>query len=68
MIRMRTPAVVDDMTLRPPVEFGHIFCYSIQRPGVYTQQQLVQWKSLDAYNYFRSGHVQSGSPARLVAS
>ena len=39
------------MGLRPPVEFGHIFCNFIKRPGVYTQQELLQWKQLDAYNY-----------------
>ena len=50
---------VDDMTLWPPVEYGHIFCYFIERPGVYMQQQLIQWKSLEAYNYFVSGHVRS---------
>ena len=49
----------DDMRLWPPVESrdGHIFCYFIQRPGVYTQAELMQWKSMDPYNYFRSGHV-----------
>jgi len=50
---------VDDLCLWPSVEYGHIFCYFIMRPGVYTQQQLLQWKSLDAYNYFRSGHVRT---------
>lgn len=50
---------IDDLTLWPPLEYGHIFGYFIQRPGVYTQQQLLQWKSLDAYNYFRSGHVRT---------
>ena len=49
---------VDDMTKWPAVEYGHIFCYYIQRPGVYTKQQLLQWKSLDAFNYFQSGHVR----------
>ena len=48
----------DDMTKWPQVEFGHIFCYFIERPGVYTRQQLMQWKSLDGYNYFTSGHVR----------
>ena len=48
----------EDMTLWPPVEFRHIFCYFIERPGVYTKQQLFQWKSLDAYNYFLSGQVR----------
>ena len=49
---------IDDLTLWPPVEYGNIFCYFIERPGVYTQEQLLQWKSIDAYNYFISGHVR----------
>ena len=32
---------IDDMSLWPPVEYGHIFCYFIERPGVYTRQQLL---------------------------
>ena len=39
-------------------EYGHIFCYFVQRPGLYTQQELMQWKSLEAYNYFQSGFVR----------
>lgn len=39
---------VDDLTLWPPSEYGHIFCYFIERPVVYNQQQLMQWKSLEA--------------------
>ena len=50
---------VDDMSLWPPVEYGHIFCYFVDRPGVYTKEQLLQWKSLEAYNYFISGHVRT---------
>ena len=51
---------IDDMIMTswPPVEYGHIYGYFIQRPGVYTHQQLLQWKSLEAYNYFKSGHVR----------
>ena len=49
---------VDDMKKWPPIEYGHIFCYFIERPGVYTRRQLLQWKSLEAYNYFISGHVR----------
>eukprot|EP00731_Ephydatia_muelleri_P014102 Em0007g1412a len=48
---------VSDMSLWPPVEFGHIFCYFIDRPGVYTRQQLLQWKQLNAYYFFTSGFV-----------
>ena len=40
---------------------GQIFRYFIQHPDVYTQQQLVQWKSLDGYKYFRRGHVHEVS-------
>ena len=49
----------DDMTMWPSVEYGHIFCYFIERPGIFTKQQLMQWKSLDAFNYFQSGHVRN---------
>ena len=48
----------NDMTKWPPVEFGHVFFYFIERPGLYTRRQLKQWKSLDAYKYFQSGHVR----------
>ena len=47
------------MAAWPPVEYGHIFCYCIQRPGVYTQQELMQLKSLGADNYFQSGFVRA---------
>ena len=41
---------VNDLTKWPPVEYGNIFCCFIECAGVYTRQQLLQWKSLDAYN------------------
>ena len=49
---------IDDMTKWPSVEYGRIFCYYIQHPGVYTRRQLMQWKSLETFNYFESGHVR----------
>ena len=52
---------IDDMTKWPLVDYGRIFCYYIQRPVVYTRRsrwQLMQWKSLEAFNYFESGHVR----------
>ena len=42
----------DQMTAWPQVEFGHIFGYFIKRPGVFTQEKLLDWKSLQAYNFF----------------
>ncbi len=44
---------IDDLTLWPTVEYGHIFCYFVHN----TKQELMQWKSLQAYNYFQSGLV-----------
>ena len=52
---------VDDMSCWPNIEYSNIFIYFIERPGVYTQKQMVQYKSLDAYNYFKNGHVRSAS-------
>ena len=42
----------------PPVEFGHVFRYYVERPEIYTKKQLLQRKSMDGYNYFKSGHVR----------
>ena len=48
----------DDMSKRPPVVFGHIFYYYVERPRLYTRKKLLQWKSLDGCNYFENGHVR----------
>ena len=41
------------------MEYGHIFAYFIRRPGLYTREQLISWKQLDAYNYFQAGYVRN---------
>ena len=48
-----------DMAKWPKIEYGHIFSYFITRPGTYTQQELVAWKQMEAYNYFQSGYVRT---------
>ena len=52
-----TKYVGDNMSIWPKVEYGNIFAYFVQRPGVYTQEQLLSWKQLDSYNYFQNGYV-----------
>ena len=47
------------MSLCPKIEYGHIFAYFLSRPGMYTQEQLLSWKQLDAYNYFVNGYVRT---------
>ena len=48
-----------DMTNWPKIEYGHIFAYFIVRPGTYTQEELLSWKQLEAYNYFECGYVRT---------
>lgn len=48
-----------DMVNWPKIEYGHIFAYFISRPGTYTQEQLLSWKQLEAYNYFQNGYVRT---------
>ena len=43
---------IDDLSLWPPVEFGNIYSYLIKTPGIYTQETMQAYKSLEAYNYY----------------
>ena len=43
----------NNMSKWPSVEFGHILCFYTECPGLYTRKELLQWKSLDGYNYFK---------------
>ncbi|XP_036003510.1 uncharacterized protein LOC118566198 [Fundulus heteroclitus] len=43
----------------PSVPYGNIYSYLIDTPGQYTRESMKALKSLDGYNYFISGHVQT---------
>ena len=58
----------EDMTLCPPVECGHIFCYFVEQPGSFARKQLLQWKSMEVYNYFQSGHVRDMKMYTVLAT
>ena len=38
---------------------GLYVCYFVDHHEVYTHQELMQWKSLEVYNYFENGHVRT---------
>jgi len=50
---------IDDPTQWPDVEFGDVYNYLINTKGRYTKESLNAWRSLDAYNYFYNGFVQT---------
>ena len=58
-LRCNAARFFSDMSQWPKIEYGHIFTYFISRPGTYTQEQLLSWKQLDAYNYFEKAYVRT---------
>ena len=50
---------VDDITKWLSVEYGDIYNNLIDSRGCYTKESLKAFKSLEAYNYFVSGHVRT---------
>ena len=48
--KVSTKAGVCWLALWPRIKYGHIFGYFIIR--TYTQEQLLSWKQLEAYNFF----------------
>ena len=48
----------DNICKWPPVDYADIVFYFVERPGIFTRQEMKQWKSTEAYNYFQCGHVR----------
>jgi hypothetical protein len=49
---------VNDPSRWPAVEFGQIYTYLIESPGIFTRERMKAYKSLEAFNYYISGWVQ----------
>ena len=50
---------IDDITKWPIVEFGSVYVYLSDTPGPFTRDNMRAYKSLEAYNFFVSGWVQT---------
>ena len=53
----------DDMSQWPDLMYGDVYSYLIKTKGPYTKEKLKAHKSLDAFNYFCSGHMSTLSTA-----
>ena len=42
----------------PPTTYAQLYRYLIKTPGPFTGEDFDAYKSLDAYNYFISGHIK----------
>lgn len=49
----------DNVTKWPDVQFGEIYCYHVDTPGQFTRETSNAYRSLEAYNFFHSGWVQT---------
>ncbi|XP_057296778.1 uncharacterized protein LOC130625692 [Hydractinia symbiolongicarpus] len=48
----------DDVSLLPDVTHMDLYVYLIHTPSEFTNESLKAYKSLEAYNFYLSGHVQ----------
>lgn len=53
------------MKMWPDVMYPDIFTYLIDSPGVHTKDAMKAYKSLQSYNYFLSGYVQTVFSIRI---
>ena len=49
----------EDMSKWPDLQFGDIYTYLVDTEGCYTKEKLKAFKSLETYNYFYNGYVQT---------
>ena len=43
----------------PLVDYGCIYNYFVNTPGMYTAESLQSYKGLDSYSLYHAGHVQT---------
>lgn len=48
----------DDVLLLPDITYVDLYVYLVHTPSEFTHESLKAHKSLEAYNFYLSGHVQ----------
>ena len=48
----------DDVDLWPQLEWPNIYHYFVHTASLYTNEEIGAYRSLEAYNYVKSGHVK----------
>ncbi|VDI32578.1 Hypothetical predicted protein [Mytilus galloprovincialis] len=48
---------VNDPSIWPELDFGQVYLYLIETPSMFNKSSMKAYKSLEAYRYFESGHV-----------
>ena len=48
----------DDISMLPDMTYIDLFQYLVNTPSPFTMENLKAYKSLEAYNFYLSGHVQ----------
>ena len=56
----------EDMARWPTLEFGDLYSYLVNTKGLFTQETLKAYRSLEAYNYFFNGYVRTYQWPRLA--
>ena len=47
----------DEVSNWPLVDYGCIYNYFVNTPGMYTAESLQSYKGLDSYSLYHAGHV-----------
>ena len=55
----------DNVKLLPDITWADIYNYLINTPSLYTNKNLKVYKSLEAYNFFVSGHIHDVAYHRI---
>ncbi|CAG2244518.1 unnamed protein product [Mytilus edulis] len=48
---------VNDPSIWPELDFGQVYLYLIETPSMFNKSSMKAYKSLEAYRYVESGHV-----------